>query len=196
MNHDPVKQAWQASVEIAGAPPIEEVRKSVNKFYRFIRWRNGSEYVACVIAIVTFTTYVFTLPHWLQKLGSALIVVATFFAGWQLHRRAGALPPDKAGTMPILEFSRLQMVRQRDAMRGLFWWYVLPFVPGLFLVSLGSAAAEAGETSALVMPPWQGWAFMLAMVAVLLAICWLNRYFANKLQRHIDNVDALIGEGR
>ena len=195
MNEDPAKQAWQSSVEIAGAPPLDEVRKGARKFYRFIRWRNGIEYAACVISVVTFTIYIFTLPHLLQKIGSALIVAATFFAGWQLHRRASALSPDRAGAVPIMEFARRQMVRQRDALRGIFWWYLLPFIPGLVVTTLGSAAAQAGETVRLVAPSWQAWTFMLVMVALFGGILWLNRHFAHKLQRHIDEIDALTGAG-
>ena len=69
MNADPVKQAWQASVEIAGAPPLEEVRKGADRFYRRIWWRNAIEYAACVIVVIAFGTYAFTLPHVLQRAG-------------------------------------------------------------------------------------------------------------------------------
>ena len=36
MNNRPVKQAWLSSVEIAGARPLDEVRKGASKFYRFL----------------------------------------------------------------------------------------------------------------------------------------------------------------
>ena len=138
MTDDPAKEAWQASVEIAGAPPLEEVRKGADKFYRRIRRRNAIEYVACVVVVVAFTSYVFVLPHVLQKVGSAMIVLATFYVAWQLHRRASAEPPERAGTMPLLAFARAQMLRQRDALRSIFWWYILPFIPGLVVMSLGN----------------------------------------------------------
>ena len=190
MNDDPAKQAWQASVEIAGAPPLEEVRKGANKFYRYVKWRNAIEYAACVFVVIAFGAYVFTLPHPLQKIGSALVVVATFYVAWQLHRRASAEPPEKAGTMPILAFSRVQLVRQRDALRSIFWWYMLPFLPGLALVFLG-----AGQDPALAAktPVWGRWLTLALMAGVFTGMWWLNQVAARRLQRHIDGIDALTG---
>ncbi len=193
MTEDPAKQAWQASVAIAGAPPLEEVREGADKFYRTIRRRNLIEYVACVIVVVAFTIYVFWLPHVLQKVGSALVVVATFYAGWQLHRRASAEPPEKAGTMPLLLFSRAQMVRQRDALRSVFWWYLLPFLPGLMLLmSAGGARARGAEAGTLT---GGGVIAMIVTLAMFGFLWWINQVAARKLQRHIDEVDALTGEG-
>jgi hypothetical protein len=192
MNEDPAKQAWQASVEIAGAPPLEEVRKGADKFYRRIRRRNAVEYVACVVVVVAFTAYVFVLPHVLQKLGSAMIVLATFYVAWQLHRRASAEPPEKAGTMPLLAFARAQMLRQRDALRSIFWWYILPFIPGLVVMSLGNGLDP--ELAANGPPIWVRWLVFAGMGAVLAGVWWLNQYGARKLERRIDEIDALTGE--
>jgi hypothetical protein len=187
MNTDPVKQAWQASVEIAGAPPLEEVRKGANKFYRFIWWRNAVEYVACVIVVASFGYYVFTLPHVLQKIGSVLVIAAALYAPWQLHRRASAEPPEKAGAMPIYNFLRAQLVRQREALRGIFWWYILPFIPGMVLIVVGKMLSlPAGPAR----PQWIG---LAVMVALLAGIWWLNQLAARKLQRRIDEIDALTG---
>jgi len=190
---DPAKQAWQASVEIAGAPPLEEVRKGAAKFYRYVFWRNAVEYVACVVVVVVFTSYVFVLPHLLQKLGSAMVVLATFYVAWQLHRRASAEPPEKAGTMPLLLFARAQMIRQRDALRSIFWWYILPFVPGLVLAMIGNVLDP--DYAAKGAPLWVRWLIFAGMGAGLAGIWWLNQLGARKLQKHIDEIDALTGGG-
>jgi hypothetical protein len=186
MNDDPAKQAWQASVEIGGALPLDEVRKGARKFYRYVWWRNAVEYVACVIVVISFGWYVFWLPHPLQKIGSALIVIATFYVGWQLHRRASAVPLDSAGTMPIMAFARVQMVRQRDALRSIFWWYLLPFFPGLVLLVFGSIQFKGG-------PQPIDAAGTAGMTALFAFVWWINRYSARRLQRHIDEIDALMG---
>jgi hypothetical protein len=191
MTDDPAKEAWQASVEIAGAPPLEEVRKGADKFYRRIRRRNAIEYVACVVVVVAFTSYVFVLPHVLQKVGSAMIVLATFYVAWQLHRRASAEPPERAGTMPLLAFARAQMLRQRDALRSIFWWYILPFIPGLVVMSLGNGMDP--EFAAKGPAPWVRWLVFAGMGAALAGVWWLNQYGARKLQRRIDEIDALTG---
>jgi hypothetical protein len=191
MSDDPAKQAWQASVEIAGAPPLDEVRRGADKFYRRLRLRNAIEYVACVVVIVVFTSYIFTLPHILHKVGSALVVLAAIYTPWQLHRRASAVRPEAAGTMPIYQFVRGQLVRQRDALRGIFWWYVLPFLPGMALVFLGNGFDR--EMNAAGPPTWVRWLVFAAIFAFLAFVVWLNRLGARKLQKRIDEIDALTG---
>jgi hypothetical protein len=194
MNSDPAKQAWQASVEIAGAPPLDEVRKGADKFYRVIRRRNAIEYVACVVVIAVFTTYLFTLPHVLHKVGSAMVVAAAIFGPWQLHRRASAVAPAMAGAMPIYDFLRGQLVRQRDALKGIFWWYILPFLPGIALVIAGNGLHP--ETEAAGPPIWARWAALAGMVSIIGFIWWLNQVVARKLQRRIDEIDALTGRAQ
>lgn len=192
MNDDPAKQAWQSSVEIAGAPPLEEVRKGANKFYCFVWWRNFIEYAACVIVIAAFSVYVFILPMPLQRVGSAMIVVATFYVAWQLHRRASAVPPEEAGTMPLYLFMRVQFVRHRDALRSIFWWYLLPFVPGLSVLVAGSLYAPDTHPDG---PTWRDAVGVTAMTLVFVVIWWLNQRVVRRLQKHIDEIDALLGGG-
>ena len=190
MTDDPAKKAWLASVEIAGAPPLEEVRKGAGKFYRYVKRRNMVEYAACVFVVVTFTWYIFTLPHVLQRVGSALIVLATLYVAWQLHRRASAVAPEQAGTMPLMLFARAQMVRQRDALRSILWWYILPFVPGMVVMISGSMLHKAAEGT----PPGMFDAVAsVVMITVFAGVWWINQYSARKLQRHIDEIDVLIG---
>jgi len=191
MNSDPVKQAWQSSVEIAGAPPLEEVRKGADKFYRYVKWRNIVEYVACVLVIVVFTIYIFTMPHVLHKVGSAMVVAAAIYAPWQLHRRASAVPPEMAGAMPIYAFVRGQLVRQRDALRGIFWWYILPFLPGIALIFAGNGLHP--ETEAAGPPHWVRWLAFAGVFSIIGFIWWLNQIGARRLQKRIDEIDALTG---
>jgi hypothetical protein len=190
---DDAKQAWQASVEIGGALPLDEVRAGADKFYRFVRRRNLIEYAACVVALVVFSVYIVVLPHVLQKIGSVMIIAGTVFAAWQLHRRASAVPPESAGTMPILLFSRAQLVRQRDALRTIFWWYILPFLPGLFVIMLGGRAVRLSKTGETAAVGWQELVLLGIIAASLGGLWWWNQKAAAKLQRHIDDIDALTG---
>jgi hypothetical protein len=189
MTDDPVKQAWQASVAIAGAPPLEDVRKGADKFYRYVKWRNRVEYAACVIVVVAFSAYVFWLPHILHKVGSVLVVLATLYVARQLHRRASAVPPETAGTMPLLLFARVQMVRQRDALRSIFSWYILPFVPGMGLFLAGTLLQKHADGALKLVDA----VVVAVVIAVFAGVWWLNQLGARRLQRHIDEIDALTG---
>jgi len=186
MNADPVKQAWQASVEIAGPLPLEEVRKGADRFYRFIKWRNLLEYIACAVVVTVFGYYVVSMPHVLQKIGAALTVTAALYAVWQLHSRASAEPPERAGAIPISVFQRRQLERHRDALRGILWWYMLPFAPGLLLMIVGNAIVTDRLGWQLVFP-------FGGVTAGFFGIWSFNQRVANKLQRHIDEIDALTG---
>jgi hypothetical protein len=193
MTDDFAKQAWQASVDIAGVPPIDGARAGADKFYRIIKWRNRAEYAAAAVVVAGYGTYVFTMPHVLSKIGSVLILLAAVFVVWQLRGRAPAVPPERAGTMPITQFMRLQLVRQRDAMRSVLWWYIAPFVPGFVVFVMGNAGAAAGDMTAIVPLRWGDWLF-LAGFAILLALIWrFNQRVVRKLQKHIDEIDALTG---
>ena len=186
MSADPVKQAWQASVEIAGTPALDQVRAGANKFYRRIWWRNAIEYIACVIVVIGFGTYLFTLPHVLQKAGSMLVIAGTLFVAWQLHRRASAEPPERAGTTPLLLFARAQLARQRDALRSVFWWYILPFLPGMAVFMTGTMLADRPNGP----EPRDALGFAV-LSALLVGIWWINQLGARRLQKHIDEIDVL-----
>lgn len=190
MTLDP-KHAWQRSVAVADLPSLVEVRAGADKFYRKVRRRNVIEYVGCAFVVVAFGSYVFILPQTLQKIGSAWIVLATFYVAWQLHRRGSAISPETAGQVPIYEFVRAQLVRQRDALRSIFWWYILPFLPGLAMILAGSG---------LVVPAGGGppiWVRLLSLAATIgiIAVVWLlNQLSARILQRRISEIDALMDE--
>jgi hypothetical protein len=191
MTDDPVKQAWQASVEVAGGPPLEEVRKGADKFYRTVRLRNRIEYFACAIGIVVFTYKLFSAPTVFHTVGLALLIAALIYMPWQLHRRASAVSPDTAGTMPIYVFLRGQLVRQRDALKTVIGWYVLPLLPGFAFIIAGNGLDPAIEAAG---PPiWARWLFLFGMAAFGGAIWWFNQLGARKLQKRIDEIDSLTG---
>jgi hypothetical protein len=193
MTEDPAKQAWQASVEVAGGPPLEDVRKGADRLYRAVTWRNRIEYVACAVVIVVFSYYLFTMEHILHKLGSVATIVAAIYAPWQLHRRASAVAPEMAGTMPIYAFARGQLVRQRDALKSIFGWYILPFLPRLALMIAGNGLDPRIEAAGP--PHWARWLALGVIVAIFAGIWWINQLGARRLQKRIDEIDALTGEG-
>ena len=192
MNHDPAKQAWQASVEIAGPPPLDEVRKGADKFYRMIRLRNRIEYLACAVGIVVFSYgFVFKSPHVLHQIGHALLVAALVYMPWQLHRRTAPVFPDAAGTMPIYDFQRGQLVRQRDALKSIVAWYALPVLPGLACLFVGNGLDP--EIEAAGPPIWARWLLLAGIAAFIGFYWWLTHLAARRLQTRIDEIDVLTG---
>lgn len=191
MTDDPVKQAWQASVAVAGAPPLEQVRKRADKLYRVVKWRNRIEYVTCAIFIVVLAYRFFAGPHILHRIGAALLIAACIYMPWQLHRRASAVSPEMAGTMPIYAFLRGQLARNRDAFKTRFSWYILPFLPGLAFIFAGNGLDP--EIEAAGPPIWVRWLVLVGLAALFGGFWWLNQVAARKLQHQIDEIDALTG---
>ena len=189
-----VKQAWQASVSDAPLPNLEAVREGADRFYRLIRRRNRIEYAAAALVVPCFTAYVFLLPSPVARIGAALVVLGTLVMVWQLHRRATASPPPaaEAAWLPLIVHQRAQLARQRDALAKVGRWYLLPFLPGLALMVL-APAVESGPEALRSFSA--GDLMSIAVLAlVFLGIWWLNRRAARKLQKAIDELDALARE--
>jgi hypothetical protein len=87
-----IRRSWQSAPR-EQPPSLEDVRKGADKFHRFVRLRNWVEYAAGVVVVISFSTYAFVLEPLLVRIGSALVVLGTFYAMWQLHRRASAVSP-------------------------------------------------------------------------------------------------------
>lgn len=192
MTLDP-KHAWQASGEIGDTPALVEIRARADKFYRRIRRRNTIEYVACILVVLIFGRQAFVLPHLLLKIGSGWTALAALYVAWQLHLRGSAISPDKSGGMPLFTFLRMQLVRQRDALRSIFWWYLLPFTPGLALILIGRGQDPEWISH---VPVWAQLTGLSATVMIFAGVWWLNQWNARKLERRIEEIDVLMSEGR
>jgi hypothetical protein len=185
------RDAWQSSLPEVQLPSMDEVHKATNVFYRRIWRRNAIEYAACVFVVGSFSWSAFTLEHVLQRIGSVMVVIGTLICGWQLHRRASPVHPESAGAMPIIEFARFQLARQRDALASVFWWYLLPFVPGMVAMVAGSMMLHAEQGRDSMGRDLIG---IGVIVALFVGVWLLNQWGARKLQKHIDDIDALLGE--
>ena len=188
-SNDIARTSWRSLATAPDLPSLEQVRLSSDKFRRKIVIRNAVEYVACGLVVPIFAIYAVVLPNMMQRAGAVLAVIGTLFVGWQLYRRASPLPVEMAGTMPVRDYLRAQLVKQQRALASAFWWYILPFLPGLGLLLAGSytLTRELGTVHC----PWF-WPIMLGTMALVIFGTWLaNWLVARRLQRKIDELDAL-----
>ena len=84
----------------------------------------------------------------------------------------------------MLQFHRREIVRQRDMLRAVPYWYLLPLVPGMIVTLAAKADSAAG---ALVAVPVVGVIFMF--------VWWLNAAAARFLESQLRQVEALEGSG-
>lgn len=188
-----MKNVWQSQPTEPPRIRPGEVRRKMNKFERRIFWRNVREYAAGLLVIAIFGYYEWRFNTLLVRLGSGMIIAGTLYVMYQLHRRASTRPaPADLGSSTCIEFHRKSLERQRDALRAVWSWYLLPFVPGLAILTIGSIAsqraAHQGSVGHLVISilASQG-----IIPAVFFAIWKLNRRAADRLQTQIDELNTL-----
>jgi hypothetical protein len=95
----------------------------------------------------------------------------------------------EALAMPALAFLRDQLMRQRDALAGVWRWYLAPLVPGmaLFIAATYRAMRTAMPTGAAIAGIAPS---IIVIVAIFVAIHFINRAAARRLDREIAALDA------
>ncbi|WP_296000362.1 hypothetical protein [Rugamonas sp.] len=185
MNDQDLKQLWKTQPAAAPHYSEQQLRQRARSLHRRVAVRNFLEYAAGVAVIAGFAYFIAAYRHPLMQIGSALIIVATFFVLHQLHWRASGRPlPGADAALPGRAFHRAQLTRQRDALRTVGRWYVAPFVPGVVMFRWGVETQMAG-----IGPFAHGPLANALIAAVLLLIVGINWRMAGKLQGEIDALD-------
>ncbi len=170
---------------------LANIRDRAEKFQSKVWRRNLREYFAALVVVVGFGSSMWNYPGWMMKAGSALSIVAALFVVWQLHQRgaAQALPADSG--MPLVDFHREELIRQRDMLRSVGSWYLAPFVPGCVLITLGRYFQVHAHSRTLARDH-QIIILGAVLVALVFGCVWLlNVWAAERLQNKIDQLDGL-----
>jgi hypothetical protein len=170
---------------------LENIHENAAKFQRRIRLGNMAEYIACAFAVAIFGVYVWLLPGWMTKLGSALVALGVLYMIWQLHRRGGARKPPGDSAAGFADFYRSELVRRRDLFRTAWRWYILPTFPGIAIMMLGRwyQFHAAGRSLA-----WDHEVIVLGVIIMALivgSVRLVQLLGASRLQRKIDELDRL-----
>ena len=196
--NDP-QNIWQKQPTEAFKMSAAELQIKALKFQKRIMWRNLREYVASAIVIAGFGWYISLFHSTMTRTGCVLIIAATLFAMYTLHKRGGARTmPAELTFRTCVEFHRQELERQRDLVRGVWWWALLPLFLGLIVFSLGRLQEQAlmkpnasAHSGAIVINLVLG---MVVPALMFVGLWWLNHRAANKLQQRIDALDALEKE--
>ena len=190
MTHEPSQQdmrtLWR-NQEMESYPfSLEEIRSQARRFQSQIRWRNLREYLAAVVGGVLFVYLFWFRDDTLVRIGVALTVAGALYVCYQLHKRGSVRKlPAELALKTCLEFHRTELVRQRDLLRDVWRWYLLPVVPGFSLIVLADAVSFSSSL----------WAFALLFLVVVVwavvfwSIAALNMREARRLQQEIDALD-------
>jgi hypothetical protein len=190
-----VRSLWK-NQKVEPAPiSLAELRQKAQKLEKRVLWRNLREYAASAIVIACFGYYIWRFPAPMIRFGCGLVIAGTLFMAYTLHKRGAARAvPAETALRSCLDFHRRELERQRDLLRGVWRWYLLPFVPGLAVFLLGlfrwtMKLPNAPAHARVIMITFGLTAAGCGLVFV--AVGKLNQWAARKIQREIDGLDKL-----
>ena len=176
MPTDDLQQLWQRQPLTPMAIDLDRLRRSASCLERRVRARNWRETIAGVIAIGLLAWFNFGKVDLLDRASYLLLMAGMVFVLWHLwrHGRASAL---SAGISPTdaVTFHCRELARQRDLLRGVFRWYLAPFLPGWALCAISVSRRSWVSVGTLV----------LFVGAAIWFTLWLNGKAADRLDRQI-----------
>jgi hypothetical protein len=185
--NDP-RTLWAA--DDAHLPPLDpaRLRQRSDALHRRVKRRNAIEYAAAAAIAPIFGWVGWTVGDTLLAIACAAVIAGTALIVFNLWRRRSREMP-AAMAVPALAFHRDQLVRQRDALAGVWRWYLAPLVPGmaLFLAAIYRmlrTTMPAGTAIVGIAPS------ATVIVAIFVAIHFVNRAASRRLDREIAALDA------
>lgn len=186
---DDVKNLWQGQPVESPQISLTDLHPKARKFEKRVRWRNRREYAGVAIVIASFGYYIGEFPTPVVRIGCGLVIAGALFVVYALHKRGSARPvPAEMAYRTCLDFHRSELQRQRDLLRTVWSWYLLPFVPGLAVFLTGLAVEQMGGRWRPVI------VFALVCAVLFTALERLNRWAARNIQRQIDALSTLEKE--
>ena len=155
-------------------------------FQKIIWWRNARESLAAVVVLLLNTRDLWRADSQLARTGNALLIAGMLFIIWFLHFRAGSRAvPGHADAKDVLRFHQREIARQRDILRAVPLWYLLPFVPGMVAIAANKWVTSSVGGALIGVP---------VIVGVFVLVWRLNVWAARGLDRELHKVDALEGQ--
>jgi hypothetical protein len=189
-----LKSLWQQQPVEDTNMALKDIRSKANKFQSRIKIRNAVEYGAAVVVLFAFSrTLIVNLNrhHIVAVVGCALILAATLFIVYYLRQRGHATTPPVDGDMrTYLTYLILDVSRQRDLLRNIFWWYLAPFIPGLVTLTIAGVLYPPSHPK---VSPAIGLAIFLGLLFIVYVGGYLlNQRAARKMQAGIEQAEAAL----
>ncbi len=180
---DDLQSLWTTQKEEPFSMSLSDLRARAQLLQSRVRRRNLIEYAAAALVVVAFGWVAFTASSIVGQAGAALIVIGTLYVCWRLYALARAAEVGGFETAEsCADFHRGELVRQRDALRGIWRWYLGPLVPGMVVFWIGVGAAPSGGIAKAAIGLGIG-------AAVFFGIAKANAAAAKALQAEIDALD-------
>jgi len=169
----------------------EAMFQDTYKFRKTLSKSNIVEISAGIFVIIVFLLYAYLFKDKpvLLPIGSVLTAGGGLYIILYIIRnsmRKGEIPP-KDEKLDYFKYWIEWYENTNKLLRSVFWWYLLPIIPGFIAFTIGMAQSVPGKS--LLM--------LLILVPTALigggGVYWLNRYYASKkLQIRIDKLREWI----
>ena len=183
MNDQELKSLWKSQPLDVETVSLDAIRSVANGFHAAILRRTRQEESACYLVMLIFGVFAWFQETTMMRTGCVLIILGTLVMLYQLRKRAAirALPTQYVASTYV-DYFRAELVRQRDALRAIWLWYIAPAVPGVAVLVWGMAEKDLSGF------PWLP---MLALFVVPFGVVvWMNLKVAHEMQQKIDELDA------
>ena len=177
-------RGFRSPVSANGSLSVDDFFRDTQEFERRIRQRNRREILAGVLVILGVGAGVWRGPNLMTRVGCALVMAGALFIIYRIRTRAmpSSIPLDTPQAHAVAAYRRELQV-QRDLLRTVTSWYLLPLLPGAAVLMLGQALALAQPAPAL-----RVFVFFLLFCVLTRQ---LNQRGARRLQDKIDELVAL-----
>ena len=172
---------WQRQPVEVVRLSVEELQQRALRFQKRIRWRNAREYAGAAIALPLLIAQALHNHGW--YFASTLCLMAGLvYVVVQLWRLGAREAPADGGTRGWLHYHRCELERQRDALRTVWKWYLMPFVPGFAVLMV--AVSLSGRFL---------WAMTFGLFSAFIGVSvWrLNAWAANRLDKKIEELNSI-----
>jgi hypothetical protein len=168
---------WVPTEKLLQPLSVDTLPDQARAFQRTIWWRNAREIGAALIVLTANVPDMWRGETAVDRLSHGLLVAGTLFVMGYLRFRAGSRPlPAGGDSRCLLQFHRDELVRQRDILRDVPRWYLLPFIPGLLVGMLNKLSSASANPVAVVLalPIVLGVFYLIWRVNVW-AAAWLDK---------------------
>ena len=185
---DRIQAVWANQPKEEFTMSLAEIQTRASTLQGIVKRRNFREMAVGVFLLLFFSAAAYFAKTTLSAIACGLTAAGVAYVMWRLHAIGrGASAEEFAGASNNwAAFYRQELVRQRDALQGIWSWYLGPLVPGMAVYWI-SVGARAGAE-------WWHWVVALGglalTAAVFIGIASANKNAAKLLQAEIDALDA------
>ena len=176
----------RAANELARLAPVraplsfDNLGERARDFQRKIWWRNFRESFAGLVVLAANFGNITNATSAAERAGPLLVVAGILGVMLVLHTRAASRRvPDTSDARSLLQFHQDEIMRQRDMLRWVPLWYLLPLAPGMVVGVVAKGRPVSGAVA-------------LAVVAIIFyGVARLNQWGARWLDRELADAQAI-----